>query len=100
MNDVREAIDSVFAPKEVSKIMDNLSAITSGSSANVVNSRVQTWAKETEAAIRERSPTSICVTREAIRLAREKDYKSSWEMEMRLAQAYCVSNSLFFFNFQ
>jgi 3-hydroxyisobutyryl-CoA hydrolase len=89
VGDVREAMDDAFAQKEVSEIMGRLEILKVGT-----NARVQAWAAETEKTIRERSPMSVCVTREAIRLAREMDYKTAWEMEMRLAQAYCVSTDL------
>jgi hypothetical protein len=95
VGDVREAIDHAFAPKEVSEIMDRLNVFAMGGGDKLgTNARVQAWATETEKAMREGSPTSVCVTREAIRLAREMDYKSAWEMEMRLANAYCVSTDL------
>jgi len=95
VGNVREAIDHAFAPKNVSEIMDRLNEFAKGAGGELgKNALVQAWATETEKTIRERSPTSVCVTREAIRLAREMDYKSAWEMEMRLAYAYCVSTDL------
>ena len=45
--------------------------------------------------IQERSPTAVCVTREAIYKAKEKTLQGAFETEMGLAKAFCVSFVLF-----
>ncbi|KAG8804624.1 hypothetical protein FRC17_005933, partial [Serendipita sp. 399] len=67
---------------------DNVSApYQAASSKPAVSVAVETWAKETATLLRERSPTSVCITREAIYQAREMSLKAAFEMEMGLAQA-------------
>jgi 3-hydroxyisobutyryl-CoA hydrolase len=89
---IREAIDSAFSSRNPVTIMEKLQALTSGGGKQAgVNPSVEAWAKETVDALQARSPTSVCVTREALCLAREKTLKGAFETEMRLAQAYCVS---------
>lgn len=82
------AIDKVFEPREVGNIMRKLEALRSDTKG--LTPRVEAWARETEEILRSRSPTSLMVTREAIYRATEKTLKEAMEMEMRIAQAYCV----------
>jgi hypothetical protein len=55
-----------------------------------VNATVETWAKQTLDALRDRSPTSVWVTHKALTMARDMRLQEVFEMEMGLAQAYCV----------
>ncbi|CAG7852519.1 3-hydroxyisobutyryl-CoA hydrolase, mitochondrial {ECO:0000256/RuleBase:RU363052} {ECO:0000256/RuleBase:RU363052}; AltName: Full=3-hydroxyisobutyryl-coenzyme A hydrolase {ECO:0000256/RuleBase:RU363052} [Serendipita indica DSM 11827] len=56
-----------------------------------VGAAVEAWATETMEAIQGRSPTAVCVTREAIWQAREKTLQSAFETEMGLAKAFCTT---------
>lgn len=109
---IREAIDDVFSLRNPIDIMNKLEVYASGGggggrdrdrgggggggSGNPKRDEspiVEAWAKETVKAIQDRSPTSVFVTREALFLAREKNLKSAFETEMRLAQAYCTDQT-------
>ena len=60
-----------------------------------MSAAVEAWAKKTMDTIQERSPTAVCVTREAIYKAKEKTLQGAFETEMGLAKAFCVSFVLF-----
>ncbi|KAG9057282.1 hypothetical protein FS842_007820 [Serendipita sp. 407] len=82
---------SVEVPGEKGSVSASYKAASSKPAVSVA---VETWAKETATALRERSPTSICITREAIFQAKEMTLKAAFEMEMGLAQAFCTDEML------
>lgn len=86
VGDVRQAIDRVFSSENPLEIMKKLEEPIQSNG----NAQVETWAKQTAATLRERSPTSVWVTQKALREARDMLLHEAFEMEMRLAQAYCV----------
>lgn len=93
VGDVRLAIDQVFSAEDPLKMMERLEELKGP------NARVESWAIQTKEALRERSPTSVWVTQAALIKARDMILRDAFEMEMRLAQAYCVVR-LFLFGFR
>lgn len=94
----RRAIDNIFAAKTAEEIIDGLKAVENGKSPYVkrsdgsADSELQEWARKTRETIEERSPTSVKVTLEALRLGSELTIDQVFDLDMRLANVFCVSD--------
>jgi 3-hydroxyisobutyryl-CoA hydrolase len=86
---IREALDSAFSQGTVEGIIAALEHLaTNDADADVVK-----WAKDTLAMLEERSPTSLKIALMAVRKGKLLDLLESFNMELGIATAFCVSTS-------
>lgn len=85
----RAAIDACFSHNSVDGIIKELRDLASSESSQAQ------WAKETVAAMEARSPTSLRVALEALRRGKHMELADALQMEMRIANAFCVSDRSF-----
>lgn len=81
--EVRRSIDECFAFDDISKILDALERVQADKSKDVAE-----WAKETSAAIRTRSPTSVKVTLKEMQLGPTWNILHAFEREYHIACAF------------
>jgi 3-hydroxyisobutyryl-CoA hydrolase len=85
---IRLALDSAFSRETVEDIISTLQTITTDATgADVVQ-----WAKDTLAILGERSPTSLKVALTSIRKGKLLNLLESFQMELGIAAAFCVSS--------
>jgi 3-hydroxyisobutyryl-CoA hydrolase len=83
---VRTALDAAFGYDQVEHIIDHLRILATGSDESIVR-----WAEQTISDLEQRSPTSLKVALQAIRLGKHMPVKNCLEMELGIATAFCVS---------
>jgi 3-hydroxyisobutyryl-CoA hydrolase len=94
---VRQALDHAFSAGSVPGIVERLKTIVEQTGGEGTKGG---WAQETLSSLAARSPTSLAVAHEANRRGRHLTLRGAFEMEMKIAKAYCVSLYLvFFFSF-
>ncbi|KAF1815590.1 3-hydroxyisobutyryl-CoA hydrolase mitochondrial precursor [Eremomyces bilateralis CBS 781.70] len=82
----RLIIDTVFNPNhKISSVLSGLEAITNDSNSSEA---IKKWAARTTATINERSPTSVAVTLEQMRVARTWDIATAFRMEHAIAGVF------------
>lgn len=97
---LRIAIDYCFSPSSIPAILSRLVELETGTttlprlSNNPADnasslSSLQRWARETHAALRLRSPTSLTITLRALRLGRSSSLETVFARDVRLAIACC-----------
>jgi Enoyl-CoA hydratase/isomerase len=83
---VRAALDRAFACHDVESIIAELETFATPEFVRVEDqSEVQTWARRTLDALALRSPTSLKIALEAIRMAEREDYRLSDVLQRDLA---------------
>lgn len=85
----RKALDLAFSQNTVEEIIQTLDLIRSS-----YDDPISTWARDTIATLRLRSPTSLKVALEAIRRGKKMSLKDCLNMELKIATAFCVSHSI------
>lgn len=88
---VRQALDYAFSAASVPGIVDRLKEIVKKTGGEGTTDPAGKWAEEAVRVLALRSPTSLVVAHEANRRGRQMTPRSVFEMEMRIAKAYCVS---------
>ena len=97
---VRQALDHAFSADSVQEIVGRLKTIVERTGGEGTTEPDGKWAQETLSTLAARSPTSLAVAYEANRRGRHLTLRNAFEMEMKIAKAYCVSLHLvFFFSF-
>lgn len=90
---VRQALDYAFSADSVPTIVERLRAIVEKTGGEGTKDPGGRWAQETLSMLALRSPTSLVVAHEANRRGRRLTLRDAFEMEMRIAKAYCVSRA-------
>ncbi|KAG5645083.1 hypothetical protein DXG03_007174 [Asterophora parasitica] len=88
VSDVRDALDYAFRHNKVENIIADLESLKGHASPAIAQ-----WAEQVLASLHLRSPTSLKVALKAIRLGKSMTLLEALEMELKIATAYCVSNS-------
>ena len=96
---VRQALDHAFSADSVPEIVERLKTIVAKTGGEGTVEPGGTWAQQTLSMLAVRSPTSLVVAHEANRRGRQRTLPNVFEMEMRIAKAYCVSLYLTFLSF-
>jgi len=94
---VRRALDYAFSADSVPNIVERLKTIVERTGGKGTSDPAGKWAEETLGTLAVRSPTSLVVAYAANRRGREMTLRAVFEMEMRIATAYCVSQASSFF---
>ncbi|TFK30064.1 3-hydroxyisobutyryl-coenzyme A hydrolase isoform 1 [Coprinopsis marcescibilis] len=81
---VRAALDAVFRHDTVEHIVNDLEALSEYEDTTIRN-----WADKTLNTLNQRSPTSLKVALQALRLGKDMDLAQAMEMELKVAGAYC-----------
>jgi len=90
---VRQALDHAFSADSVPEIVKRLKTIVEKTGGEGTTEPGGMWAQETLSTLAIRSPTSLVVAHEANRRGRQMTLRGVFEMEMRIAKAYCVSRA-------
>ena len=89
---VRQALDHAFSAGSVPGIVERLKTIVEKTGGEGTMEPGGRWAQKTLSVLAVRSPTSLVVAHEANRRGRQMiTLRNVFEMEMRIAKAYCVS---------
>ncbi|CAK5265184.1 unnamed protein product [Mycena citricolor] len=88
VSSVRIALDFAFRHDRVERILADLEQLSSDSIPAVSH-----WATQTLQQLRERSPTSLKVALRAIRLGKTQTLTEAFNMELKIATAYCSGAS-------
>jgi len=96
---VRQALDHAFSADSVPDIVERLKTIVAKTGGEGTTEPGGNWAQQTLSMLAIRSPTSLVVAHEANRRGRHLTLSNVFEMEMRIAKAYCVSLYLTFLSF-
>lgn len=96
---VRQALDYAFSAGSVPEIVERLQTIVEKTGGEGTTEPGGKWAQGTLGMLALRSPTSLVVAHEANRRGRQMTLPSVFEMEMKIAKAYCVREIIFHFSF-
>jgi 3-hydroxyisobutyryl-CoA hydrolase len=83
--EVRAALDETFSLSSVKDIIRRLDSLSQR------GGEVGLWANQTFETLKARSPTSLAVALELVRRGRTLSLAEAFDMEYRMAVAYCVS---------